>query len=151
MSDEEPQVTQVVSLWAQRATLEELRAWCVDSFWPPWNRMAIQRRLSKKVGKRLGSLCLILSWFVICLYFRTVMAAMARFEIIFYWHCWLCMDFPWLPPHNDSKRIDVGICESLPFLHPDFKKQQFAIARWTQVDVTYDVAVVCRSWCLLRL
>ena len=25
--------------------------------------------------------------FVICLYFRTVMAAMARFEIIFYWHC----------------------------------------------------------------
>jgi len=51
MSDEEPQVTQVVSLWAQRATLEELRAWCVDSFWPPWNRMAIQRRLSKEGRK----------------------------------------------------------------------------------------------------
>ena len=78
--------------------------------------------------------------FVICLYFRTVMAAMARFEIIFYWTCWLCMDFHDFRPIMTQKGSTY-----IRYL------QIFAVfASWLQNTAVCDSKVDpgrCNIWC----
>ena len=78
--------------------------------------------------------------FVICLYFRTVMAAMARFEIFFYWTCWLCMDFHDFRPIMTQKGSTY-----IRYL------QIFAVfASWLQNTAVCDSKVDpgrCNIWC----
>ena len=103
----------------RRRSRRSFWAFCVNSSGPPWNRMAPRRLgLRTEAASDLSFLA-----FLAC---RTV----ARFEPMFYWHCWLCMDFRDFRPILKKDGRIVGICRSLPFLQPDFKLGQFVVASW---------------------
>lgn len=114
---------------------------CVNSSGPPWNRMAIPRRLNPGTTAPHGNLILTgrtstrflslknrlqhlatscdhepFNIIFLCPHFRT------RFEMTLkwfcHWHSWVCLTLApqWL---NKDPRISIGICTFLPFLHPD--------------------------------
>lgn len=112
---------------------------CVNSSGPPWNRMAIPRRLNPGTTAPHGNLILtgrtstrFLSLAFACNILRHL-AAMSHSTSFFYvriseldlkwcchWHSWVCLTLApqWL---NKDRRIIIGICTFLPFLHPDLE------------------------------
>ena len=141
---------------------------CVNSSGPPWNRMAIPRRLNPGTTAPHGNLILtgrtstrFLSLAFACNILRHL-AAMSHSTSFFYvriseldlkwcchWHSWVCLTLApqWL---NKDRRIIIGICTFFPFLHPDLEICNF----WKNMETTHisNLDVACFSpsrWRLL--